>query len=267
MSRARVLVIAGSDSSGGAGIQADLKTVSILGGFGMTAITALTAQNTTGVFGVLPIDPAFVIQQIDVCLSDIGFDAVKTGMLASVPLIEAIADALQRQVTQPVVVDPVMIAKSGAPLLADDAVGAVIRRMVPLATMLTPNLHEAERLTGRTIRTPDQIREAAQALLDLGAKAVVIKAGHRPEFEQDCFTDGRDWLTLPTKRIDTTRTHGTGCIFASAIATGLAQRMPLVDAVNRAKRFIQRAIEQALPFGAGRSPADPIAAIGTDQIM
>ena len=181
----RVLIIAGSDSSGGAGIQADLKTVSALGAFGMTAITALTAQNTTGVFGVLEIDAKFVVAQIEACMGDIGCDALKTGMLASTGIIEAVAAVLSERRLAPLVVDPVMIAKSGAPLLKPDAVEVLKTKLLPLATVVTPNLHEAGALTGREIKTLAQMKEAAQAICELGPRNVVVKGGHMPNVASD----------------------------------------------------------------------------------
>ena len=255
----RVLIIAGSDSGGGAGIQADIKTVSALGAFGMTAITALTAQNTTGVFGVLEIDPKFVVLQIDACISDIGCDAVKTGMLSSTEIIDTVADVISRRKLAPLVVDPVMIAKSGAPLLRSDAVEALKAKLLPLATVATPNLHEAKALTGREIKTLAQMKEAAQVIRDLGPENVVIKGGHLPEVATDVLYDGREFVEFRGEHIDTKNTHGTGCIFASAIAAGLAKGKTVRESVATAKEFITAAIRGSLAIGKGYGPANPMA--------
>lgn len=257
----RVLIIAGSDSGGGAGIQADLKTVSALGAFGMTAITALTAQNTTGVFGVLEIDPKFVIQQIDACISDIGCDAVKTGMLSSTEIIDAVAETIARRKLAPLVVDPVMIAKSGAPLLKPEAVEALKSKLLPLATVVTPNLHEAGALTGREIKTLAQMKDAARAIHELGPKNVVVKGGHLAGVAADVLYDGREFTEFRGERIDTKNTHGTGCIFASAIAANLAHKKTVRESVTAAKDFITAAIKNGLAIGKGYGPANPMACL------
>ena len=265
----RLLIIAGSDSSGGAGIQADLKTASALGVFGMTAITALTAQNTTGVTGVVEVDPQFVVEQIDACVSDIGCDAVKTGMLASTPLIEAVADALTARKLMPLVVDPVMIAKSGAPLLKPEAVVTLKTKLIPMATLVTPNLYEAAQLTGREIKTLAQMKIAAQAIRDLGPQNVVIKGGHLPGVSADLLYDGREFTEFRGQHFDTKNTHGTGCIFASAIASTLAKRKRVPESVAAAKEFITAAIRAGLAIGTGCGPANPMASLyrqaGMDQ--
>jgi len=253
----RVLVIAGSDSSGGAGIQADLKTVSALGAFAMTAITALTAQNTTGVYGVVEIEPRFVVQQIEVCARDIGCNAAKTGMLANAGIIEAVAGAIRG--LGPLVVDPVMIAKSGAPLLKPDAIDALKTKLLPLATVVTPNLHEARTLTGREIKTLEQMREAARAIHDLGPKNIVVKGGHLEGVAADVLYDGRGFTEFRSERIETKDTHGTGCIFASAIAAGLAYQKSVEESVAAAKDFITAAIRAGLAIGKGYGPANPMA--------
>jgi len=255
----RLLIIAGSDSSGGAGIQADLKTASALGVFGMTAITALTAQNTTGVFGVVEVDPQFVVAQMEACVGDIGCDAVKTGMLASTPLIEAVATALVEKKLQPVVVDPVMIAKSGAPLLKPEAIASLKTRLLPLATVATPNLYEARALTGREIHTLAHMKEAARAVHDLGPQNVVIKGGHLAGVAADVLFDGQEFTEFRHERIDTTNTHGTGCIFASAIAANLAKGKTAPESVASAKEFIVAAIRASLAIGKGCGPANPMA--------
>jgi len=261
----RVLIIAGSDSSGGAGIQADLKTVSALGAFGMTAITALTAQNTTGVYGVVEIDPAFVVQQIDACVADIGCDAVKTGMLANGGIIAAVAGAISVRRLGPVVVDPVMVAKSGAPLLKPEAIEVLKSKLLPLAFVVTPNLQEAEVLTGGEIRTLEQMKQAAMAIRALGPQNVVVKGGHLEGVAADVFYDGREFIEFRAERIQTRNTHGTGCIFASAIATGLAQRKNLRESVAAAKEFITLAIRASLPIGQGHGPANPMHHTTTEE--
>lgn len=257
----RVLIIAGSDSGGGAGIQADLKTVSALGAFGMTAITALTAQNTTGVFGVSEIDPQFVVEQIEACVSDIGCDAVKTGMLASAAIIDAVAAAISSRKLKPLVVDPVMIAKSGAPLLKSDAIEALKAKLLCQATVVTPNLHEATALIGREIKTLAQMKEAARAILDLGPANVVIKGGHLEGVAADVLYDGHEFSELRGERIDTRNTHGTGCIFASAIAANLAHKKTVRESVAAAKEFITVGIQNSLAIGKGFGPANPMAAL------
>ena len=255
----RVLIIAGSDSGGGAGIQADLKTVSALGAFGMTAITALTAQNTTGVYGVLEIEPKFVVKQIEACVSDIGCDTVKTGMLASTAIIDAVAVTISGHKLGPLVVDPVMIAKSGAPLLKPDAIAALKAKLLPLAVVVTPNLHEAAAITGREIKTLVQMKEAARAIRDLGPANVVVKGGHLECIAADVLYDGREFTEFRAERIDTKNTHGTGCIFASAIAANLAQTKTVLESVTAAKDFITAAIRAGLAIGKGHGPADPMA--------
>lgn len=253
---ARVLIIAGSDSSAGAGIQADLKTVHALGGYAQTAITALTAQNTQGVTAVEPVPPAFVAQQIAACLNDIGADAIKTGMLHSAAVIDAVAQAL-RESTVPLIVDPVMIAKGGAPLLRDDAVDALRAGLIARASVLTPNLPEAAALLGRSIPAGiTHLRAAADALLALGPQAVLLKGGHAdgPLLHDVLVTRGGESLTLTANRQDSRHTHGTGCSMASAIATGLAQGLRLPDAVRRAHGYIQDAIARAPQLGHGHGP-------------
>jgi len=255
---ARVLTIAGSDSGGGAGIEADIKTISALGGYACTAITAVTAQNTLGVFGVHAMPADFVALSIATVLADIGVDAVKLGMLANAEIITAVADALPAHV--PVVLDPVMVATSGAVLLPDAAIAALRDRLIPRAAVITPNLPEAAKLTGLTLNSPADYEAAGQALRRLGAMAALIKGGHG---EGDMLTDtlvhegGVERISLP--RIHTRNTHGTGCTLASGIATGLAQGMTLVDAIRRARYFLQNAILNAPGFGAGHGPVNHLA--------
>jgi hydroxymethylpyrimidine/phosphomethylpyrimidine kinase len=253
----RVLIVAGSDSSGGAGIQADLKTVSALGVYGMTAITALTAQNTLGVFEVVEMDPRFVARQIQVCLEDIGCDAVKTGMLSNAAIIEAVAGTLHERRQCALVVDPVMIAKSGTPLLNPQAVETLKRILLPLATVVTPNLYEAGALLGREIKTLKQMQDAARAIRDLGPENVVIKGGHLEGDAVDVLFDGQEFLEFRAERVQTKNSHGTGCIFASAIAAGLAKGKTVQESVAGAKEFVTFAISSGLPLGGGQGPANP----------
>jgi hydroxymethylpyrimidine/phosphomethylpyrimidine kinase len=253
----RVLIIAGSDSGGGAGIQADIKTVTALGGYAATALTALTAQNTEGVQGILPVAPAFVKQQITSVLSDIGADAIKTGMLLDHGVIEAAADAIESGAPQAaLVVDPVMIASTGARLLDPRAFDALERRLIARAAVVTPNAPEAEALTGQRIANLDDMRRAADALLRVGAKAVMVKGGHLPgDVLRDLVVSASgESFVLEARRIATRHTHGTGCTLASAIATGIAQGMALRPAIERAHDFVQAAIRTAPGLGRGHGP-------------
>lgn len=254
--KGRVLIVAGSDSGGGAGIQADIKTVSALGAYAATAIAALTAQNTQGVYGVLPIDPAFVALQMKVVLEDIGADAVKIGMLANAAVIEAVATEYEAQGGNvPLVVDPVMIAKSGHFLLEPDAVLTLRKRLLPLAAIVTPNLPEAEALTDVPIRDLDGMRQAAKLILTFGPRAVLLKGGH---LEDDRLYDlllSEDGETVfEGARVHTPHTHGTGCTLASAIAAGLAQGLNTHDAVARARAYVETAILTAPGLGHGHGP-------------
>lgn len=253
----RVLIIAGSDSGGGAGIQADIKTVTALGGYAATALTALTAQNTQGVQGILPVAPAFVKQQIASVLSDIGADSIKTGMLLDRGVIEAAADAIESGAPDAaLVVDPVMIASTGARLLDPRAFDALERRLIARAAVVTPNAPEAEALTGVRVADLDGMRRAADALLRMGAKAAMVKGGHLPgDILRDLIaTTGGESFVLEAKRIVTRHTHGTGCTLASAIATGIAQGMALRPAIERAHAFVQEAIRTAPGLGQGHGP-------------
>ncbi|PKU26659.1 bifunctional hydroxymethylpyrimidine kinase/phosphomethylpyrimidine kinase [Telmatospirillum siberiense] len=254
--RGRVLIVAGSDSGGGAGIQADIKTVTALGGFAATAITALTAQNTQGVFGVMDVPADFIRSQIDLVLDDIGADVVKTGMLNKPEAIEVIAQALERRSPAlPLVLDPVMVAKGGHKLLDDAAHAALSQRLIPKATLVTPNIPEAEALTGMTIRDVDDMVAAGRALLELGPGAVLVKGGHLPgSWLVDVLIDAAGIETFEGVRLETTSTHGTGCTMASAIATGLAQGASVRVAVRRARRYVQLAIVGAPGFGHGHGP-------------
>jgi hydroxymethylpyrimidine/phosphomethylpyrimidine kinase len=254
----RVLIIAGSDSGGGAGIQADIKTVTMHGAFAATAITALTAQNTLGVFGILPIAPDFIRQQIEVVLDDIGADAIKTGMLHDAAVIETVAAVLaERAPDVPLVVDPVMVAKGGAPLIEPSAIDALKRLLISRAAVLTPNLPEAEILAGHSINSLAAMQEVAQELLRLGCRAVLLKGGHLAgDTVHDVLATTAGQRVWDGKRIDTRHTHGTGCTLASAIAAGLAQGSGIVEAVERARDYVRRAIESAPGIGQGHGPLD-----------
>ncbi len=254
--RGRVLVVAGSDSGGGAGIQADIRTITALGGYAMTAVTALTAQDTRGVHGVLPVPPGFVAQQMRVVLDDLGADAVKTGMLGDAARIEAVAEVLAaRPARLPLVLDPVMVAKGGTALLAEAALAALTRDLLPLATLLTPNAPEAAALAGLPVQSTADMQRAADRLRRLGVPAVLLKGGHLPGAEvADLLATGQGETWLRAPRIATRHTHGTGCTLASAIAAGLAQAMALEAAVRRAHAYVQAAITAAPGFGAGHGP-------------
>jgi hydroxymethylpyrimidine/phosphomethylpyrimidine kinase len=259
----RAMTIAGSDSGGGAGIQADLKTFTVLGVFGTSAITALTAQNTTGVTGVVEIAPEFVAEQIDAIMRDIGTDAAKTGMLSNAAIIEAVAAAVRRWEITRLVVDPVMIAKSGAPLLRPEATEALRRLLLPLALVVTPNLHEAGALVGRPVRTLVEMHEAARTIGAMGPRYVVVKGGHLEDSDRsvDVLYDGVAFEQFAAPRAATRHTHGTGCVFSAAIAAGLAKGRRVPDAVARAKEVVTAAITAGLPIGRGHGPADPAAAL------
>jgi hydroxymethylpyrimidine/phosphomethylpyrimidine kinase len=254
--RGRVLIVAGSDSGGGAGIQADIKTVTALGGYAATAVTALTAQDTLGVHGVHPVPPDFIARQMALVLADIGADAVKTGMLGDASVIEAVAAVLESNARGvPLVLDPVMVAKGGARLLDEDAVSALATRLLPLAFVITPNLPEAEVLTGRRITGPADMEAAARDLVARGARAALVKGGHLEAVEVvDVLADADGVRRFSAPRIDSRSTHGTGCTLASAIACSLAQGMALADAVARARAYVRRAIETAPGFGKGHGP-------------
>jgi hydroxymethylpyrimidine/phosphomethylpyrimidine kinase len=254
--KGRVLIVAGSDSSGGAGIQADIKTVTMLGGYAATAITALTAQNSLAVTGILPVAPEFVRQQMDAVLDDIGADCVKTGMLHDAGVVAAVADGLEAAAPDvPLVVDPVMLATSGARLLDAAALDMLKRRLIARARVLTPNLPEAEELLGRRIAGMAEMAEAAAALRQLGPAVVVIKGGHLPGASvRDVVDEEGARYVLESARIETRHTHGTGCTFASAIATGIAQGMAMRAAIERAHAFVQQAIANAPGFGGGHGP-------------
>ena len=252
----RVLTIAGSDSGGGAGIQADLKTFAALGVYGMSAVTAITAQNTLGVSAVQDISLDVIEAQIDAVVDDIGVDAVKTGMLSSPEIVRLVARKAEEHGFERLVVDPVMVAATGARLLRESAVDAVKRELIPAATVVTPNTFEAEVLTGRMVTTESEMKEAARVIHSFGPLYVVVKGGHLQGSAQstDLLFDGRDFIEYPAQRIDTTSTHGTGCTFASAIAAGLARGLGVPDAVGEAKEYVTKAIATAFPVGQGRGP-------------
>ena len=254
--RGRVLVIAGSDSGGGAGIQADIKAVAAMGAYAATVLTALTAQNTLGVQAVMPVPAAFVRRQAASVLDDIGADAVKLGMLGCADVIGTVADLLATN-TAPVVLDPVMVAKGGTALLPADALDALRERLVPLATLLTPNVPEARTLTGQEVESVRDMEAAAEALLRRGAGAVLMKGGHLPgPVCTDLLVTPDGVLALREPRLHTRHTHGTGCTLASAVAAGLAQGMHLHDAARRARQFVQAAIAAAPGYGGGHGPLD-----------
>ena len=265
--KGRVLIIAGSDSGGGAGIQADIKTVTALGGYAASAVTALTAQNTNGVHGIFEVPPEFVSQQIDVVLDDIGADAIKTGMLHRTDVLDAVIASLEKAGTGggtsggtglPLVVDPVMVAKGGASLLDEDTRDVVRRRLIPRATVVTPNIPEAEILAEMSIRDEDDMIAAGRKLLALGPKAVLMKGGHLEQSSSgevvDLLLTGVGVKRFTSARIESRHTHGTGCTLASALACGLAQGLAVEAAVERARIYVLAAIMTAPGLGSGHGP-------------
>ncbi|MBM3486379.1 MAG: bifunctional hydroxymethylpyrimidine kinase/phosphomethylpyrimidine kinase [Alphaproteobacteria bacterium] len=256
--KGRVLIVAGSDSGGGAGIQADIKTVTALEGYAATAVTALTAQDTQGVHGVHAVPVSFIQEQMRLVLADIGADCIKTGMLHSAEVIDGVCDVIEAAAPDtPVVVDPVMIAKGGAALLDPTATATLKRRIALIATLLTPNIPEAEALSGMRIRSVEDMRDAGASLLTLGCRAVLLKGGHLAgERLYNVLVTGNGIETFEAPRIRTEHTHGTGCSLASAIATGIAQGLALRDAVARGLAYVHAAIRQAPGFGHGHGPID-----------
>ena len=250
----RAMTIAGSDSGGGAGIQADLKTFAALGVYGTSVLTAITSQNTLRVTDVLELPTSLIGSQIDAVISDIGTDAVKTGMLSSSAIIEAVSEKIQEHGLSRLVVDPVMVAKGGDRLLQEEAVEALRAHLIPLAQVVTPNTPEARVLTGRDISTLEDAREAARDLVAMGAKTAVVKGGHLEGPATDMLYDGKEFTELTAQRIESTSTHGTGCTFASAIAAGLAKGLEVTEAVAQAKRYVTSAIQRAFPMGHGHGP-------------
>ncbi len=254
------LTIAGSDSGGGAGIQADLKAFAALGAHGACVITALAAQNTVGVSGILEVPPEFVAAQIDAVVGDIAVHATKTGMLATREIVEVVAAKVLEHGLQPLVVDPVLVATSGDLLMRPEAITVVRERLLPLATIVTPNVPEAEALVGDTVDSLAAMKEAARRIHGLGARSVVVKGGHLAEREAvDVFFDGSQMVEHRRQRLSSSNTHGTGCTFASAIAAGLALGLPLPSAVGRAKDVVTEAIRHGLPIGRGHGPANSMA--------
>lgn len=260
----RILTIAGSDSGGGAGIQADIKTITLLGGFGMSVLTALTAQNTIGVSGIHPVPQDFIGQQLDAVLTDVGADAVKTGMLHNADVIEVVADKLSAYGVRKIVVDPVMVAKGGDVLLEQEARETLVARLVPLAFVVTPNIPEAGVLSKVSIRNEQDVREAARIIHDMGAEYVLIKGGHLAGPAIDCLYDGKEFSEFSKTRVNTPHTHGTGCVYSAAIATYLGMEFDVMEAVKRAKDFIHTAIRFGLPLGSGHGPANPFAPFARD---
>jgi hydroxymethylpyrimidine/phosphomethylpyrimidine kinase len=253
----KALTIAGSDSGGGAGIQADLKTFQMLEVYGTSAITAVTAQNTLGVSGIYDVPLEGIQKQIEAVAGDIGADAVKTGMLSQPEVIELVAEMLSKHKLGKLVVDPVMIAKGGASLLADSAQSALRKRLLPLAALVTPNIPEAEVITGMRIVTLDDMKEAARRIVDqFGAQAAVVKGGHSSGEPTDVLYDGKQFHLLTAQRYETRHTHGTGCTFSAAITAELAKGRSLLDAVQTAKQFITQAIRHELGIGAGHGPTN-----------
>ncbi|HEY1161596.1 MAG TPA: bifunctional hydroxymethylpyrimidine kinase/phosphomethylpyrimidine kinase [Candidatus Dormibacteraeota bacterium] len=252
------LTIAGSDSGGGAGIQADLKTFAALGVHGTSAITAITAQNTITVTDIFELPIEIITAQIEAVVSDLDVRAAKTGMLASSKIIDAVAVAIRKHRITNLVVDPVMVAKGGARLLRDDAIDSLRARLIPLATVITPNLPEAEVLLGRPVQTLAERRAAARDLVALGVRAAVVKGGHAEGDVTDVYWDGTNLVELTGTRVPTSNTHGSGCVFSAAIAAGLAKGLEPLAAVRAAKEFIDGAIQHSLEIGHGHGPVNPM---------
>lgn len=260
----RVLTIAGSDSGGGAGIQADLKTITVLGGFGMSVVTALTAQNTLGVSGIYDVTPEFVALQFDAVATDIGIDAAKTGMLSTSAIIRTVAAKIRQYGIEKLVVDPVMVAKGGAALIHEEAMATLMAELLPLALVVTPNIPEAEVLAGIKINNLSEMKEAEQIIRKLGPKHVVVKGGHLDGDATDLLCDVAGFRIFSSPRIATQDTHGTGCTFSAAIATCLAQGMDVPSAVEKAKRYISGAIRHAWRIGGGHGPTNHLAPLFAD---
>jgi hydroxymethylpyrimidine kinase / phosphomethylpyrimidine kinase / thiamine-phosphate diphosphorylase len=257
----KVLTIAGSDSGGGSGIQADLKTILSLGGYGMSVVTAVTAQNTLGIQGMVPIAPEFVAMQLESTLGDIGADCVKTGMLVNAEIVRVVAEKIAKYQIEKVVVDPVLASEWGSVLLDEEGRKAVVKELFPVAHLLTPNIPEAEILTGKTIATVSDMKKAAKRLQKMGPKYVLVKGGHLKEMAVDVLHDGSQHYEFSTQRVRTRHTHGTGCTLASAIATRLAQGISLVECIDQAKRYLYRALRFSLSLGSGIGPTNHFASI------
>lgn len=255
----RVLTIAGSDSGGGAGIQADLKTITVLGCYGMSVITALTAQNTLGVHGILEVPPEFVAAQFDAVASDIGVDTAKTGMMASAEILHVVAEKIRQYKIDQLVVDPVMVAKGGASLLYEEARRTLVRELLPLAFIITPNIPEAEVLTDIIIASPSDMKAAAKMIYDMGARNVVIKGGHLVDGAVDVLYDGSRFHEFPFDRLPTKDTHGTGCTYSAALAAGLARGQSVLESVGLAEKFVASAVRNALRLGGGHGPTHHLA--------
>lgn len=250
----KILTIAGSDCSGGAGIQADIKTVTAHGMYAMSAITALTAQNTTGVYGVMEATPEFVGQQLDCIFNDITPDAVKIGMVSNIEIIRMVADKLTEYKAKNIVVDPVMVSTSGSKLLSENAAGTLVSRLLPLARIITPNISEAEVLTGRTIETAEEMLKAAADIAKIIHGGILIKGGHLADSADDLLYMNGDVCWFRSRRIDNPNTHGTGCTLSSAIACNLARDLDLQESVRNAKEYVSRALLDGLDLGKGSGP-------------
>ena len=251
---AKAMTVAGSDSGGGAGVQADLKSFAAFGVYGTSVITAITAQNTIGVTDIHEAPVEVIAAQIKAVLTDIGAHAVKTGMLSSSSIIETVAGELSYFQVRRLVVDPVMVAKSGDSLLRDDAVDVLRKKLLPIATVVTPNIPEAEVLTGMPISSSEEVRRAAARIVEMGASSVVVKGGHLEGPAVDLFYDGKEYRDFSAERIDTKNTHGTGCTFAASVAAGLAKGLEVVDAVAAAKAYVTEAIRTSFEIGKGHGP-------------
>jgi len=265
MKPARVLTIAGSDSCGGAGIQADLKTITALGALGMSVITAVTAQNTIGIQGVYEVSPDFVERQFESVMTDIGVDAAKTGMLTNTKILKVVAAMIRKYGIKKLVVDPVMVAKGGEALIKGKVRESIIKELIPLAFVVTPNIHEAEVLAGMKITSVHEMKKAARIIYKFGAKNVVIKGGHLKGDAVDVLYDGRKFYTFSSERINKKNVHGTGCTFSAAIATLLAKGKSVFESVEGAKVYITEAIKSAYSIGAGYRLIDHLAPVSSDE--
>ena len=260
----KILTIAGSDSGGGSGIQADLKTIQSLGGYGMSVVTALTAQNTVGIKSIVPVDPDFVALQMDAVLEDIGADCIKIGMLANAAIVRVVAEKIAKHHIEKVVIDPVMSSTNGNILLDEKGREALVRELFPLGYVVTPNIPESEILTKKKIGGVPDMKKAARRIRKMGPKNVLIKGGHLEEAPIDILHDGYQDYEFYSQRAVTRHTHGTGCTLASALATFLAQGLPLMESIDKAKRYLYRALRFSLPLGRGIGPANHYASIARE---